>query len=132
MIALPNVATAVLGLLGAIHLACALHDFGPRPRYFAPTDPAALTAMRASRTLIAPKGRDYWSGILGFHLSHSIGVLLFALLVAVTTRHGITWLQPVLVLAGMGYLLISIRCWFIIPTLGMSLALIAMVAGWWL
>ncbi len=88
--------------------------------------------MQSSRTAIAPDGPDYWRGVLGFHVSHGIGVLLFALLIAITTTHIIAWLKPVLVLVGIAYAAISWRCWFAIPTTGIALATSLMALGWWL
>ena len=87
-------AAAIMAVLGLLHLAYTLHDFGTRPRYFSPKNAALLDAMRETRTALAPEGRDYWSGILGFNLSHSIGVLLFALLITLATAYQILWLQP--------------------------------------
>jgi hypothetical protein len=56
-----------------------VHDIGPRPRYFRPRDAQLLDEMRRTRTAIGPGGRDFWSGVLGFNLSHGLGVLKFAL-----------------------------------------------------
>src|SRR5215475_12489838 len=60
---------AVTAVLGTLHLVNTLHDFGSRSRYFCPRDWRLLEGMRRSRTAIAPR-RDYWSGVLGFNLSH--------------------------------------------------------------
>jgi hypothetical protein len=90
----------VFAVLGTLHLVYTLHDFGERPRYFRPADRSLLPAMRKTTTAIGPTGRDYWSGILGFNLSHSIGVLLFALLIVVTAQYQISWLKPILALVG--------------------------------
>jgi hypothetical protein len=128
---LPFAASALLACLGAVHFVYAAHDFGLRPRYFCPSDNAALEALRTTSTRIAPRGRDYWSGVLGFHLSHSIGVLLFALLVGLATSYGISWLKPLLVIIGGIYTFISVRCWFQIPTIGISIATMMMAVGWY-
>src|SRR5215471_6819841 len=97
----------IFAILGALHLVYTLHDFGERPRYFRPVDRTLLPAMQKTNTAIAPTGRDYWSGILGFNLSHSIGVLLFALLIVVTAQYQIWWLKPILVLVGGAFALIA-------------------------
>src|SRR5471032_2826486 len=117
-------------VLGALHLVYTLHDFGPKPRYFRPRDAALLPAIRSTKTAIAPQGRDYWSGILGFNLSHSIGVLLFALLIVIATEYQILWLKPVLVAVGMLFAAIAWRCWFAIPMLGCLIGTALMIAGW--
>jgi hypothetical protein len=132
MIILPYAAAAIIALLGILHLAYTLHDFMTAPKYFAPTNPQTLQAMKSAHTAIAPQGRDYWSGVLGFNLSHSLGLLLFALLVVVTAAQDIIWLKPVTVLFGAAYGMISYRCWFIAPTIGVSFATGLMMLGWWL
>jgi hypothetical protein len=132
MTALAFVGAAIIAALGAMHLAYTLQDFGARPRHFTPTDPVLLTAMRQCRTALAPHGRDYWSGILGFHLSHSMGLAFFALLGALAGPYEIEWLKPLLILAGLAYAAISFRCWFAAPTICVLLATALMAAGWWL
>jgi hypothetical protein len=131
MTVLAFAAAALVAMLGALHLAYTLIDFGPRPRYFRPTDLALLESMQSAKTAIAPAGRDYWSGVLGFNLSHSIGVMLLALLIAIATVYEIAWLKPVLVSVGITYAIISYRCWFHIPTICILLATALMIAGWW-
>ncbi len=129
---LTDAAAGIMTLLGALHVAYTLHDFGSKPRFFSPRDARLLEAMRATQTAIAPNGRDYWSGVLGFNLSHSIGVLLFALLIVVAMQYGIAWLKPILVVTGLSYAAISYRCWFPIPTIGITLATALLIAGWWM
>jgi hypothetical protein len=86
--------------------------------------------MQKTNTAIAPNGRDYWSGVLGFNLSHSIGVLLFALLIVVTAQYQISWLKPILALIGGTFTVIAWRCWFRIPMLSSLVATALMIAAW--
>lgn len=130
MIILAHIAAALVAFLGVLHLAYTLHDFGPRPRYFRPSDERLLETLRAAKTAIAPNGRDYWSGVLGFNLSHSVGVMLFALLMVVASLHAVTWLKPLLVAVGIIYGLISYKCWFIVPTVGIFTATALLIVGW--
>ena len=130
MIILAHAAAVLVALLGVLHLVYTLHDFGPRPRYFRPSDARLLETLRTAKTAIAPNGRDYWSGVLGFNLSHSIGVVLFALLIVIATLHEIVWLKPLLVVVGATYGMISYRCWFIVPTVGIFVATALMIVGW--
>jgi hypothetical protein len=120
----------IFAVLGALHLVYTLHDFGERPRYFRPADRALLAAMRKTRTAIAPAGRDYWSGILGFNLSHSVGLLLFALLIVVAAQYQIAWLKPILIAVGAAFAAIAWRCWFHTPMLGSLIATALMMAAW--
>lgn len=124
-------AASVFAVLGSLHLAYTVHDFVRSPRYFRPRDGELLASMRATRTAIAPDGRDYWSGVLGFHLSHSIGVLLFALLIVIAEAYAISWLRPVLVLVSLSFAAIAWRCWFHIPMFG-ALAATLLLGTWWL
>jgi len=121
---------AVFAVLGILHLVYTIHDFGERPRYFRPRDNALMPAMRQTTTAIAPGGRDYWSGILGFNLSHSIGVLLFALLIVLATQYEIMWLKPVLITLGLIFAVIAWRCWFRIPMWGSLIGTTLMTAAW--
>jgi hypothetical protein len=123
-------AAGIFTALGLLHLVYTLQDFGAKPRYFRPRDAALLPAMRATQMGIAPGGRDYWSGILGFNLSHSIGVLLLALLIAVATLYEITWLEPVLVAVGIALAGIAWRCWFRVPMWGCLIGTALMIVGW--
>jgi hypothetical protein len=120
----------VFAVLGALHLIYTLHDFGERPRYFRPRDATLLPAMRQTTTSIARGGRDYWSGILGFNLSHSIGILLFALLIVLAAQYKIVWLEPLLSALGLVFAVIAWRCWFRIPMWGSLLGTGLMIAAW--
>jgi hypothetical protein len=120
----------VFAVLGLIHFAYTLHDFGPNPRYFRPRDKALLAAMRATKPAIAPAGRDYWSALLGFNLSHAIGVLLFALLIVIAARYRIDWLKPILVLLGIAFATIAWRCWFKVPMVGCIVGTVLMIGAW--
>jgi hypothetical protein len=128
--ALAFVGAAIFALLGLVHLVFTLNDFGPRPRYFRPRNAALLPAMRQTWTNLVPGGRDYWSAILGFSLSHAIGLLLFALLVVLAGADRITWLRWLLVAVGVAYSVIAWRCWFRIPLVGALTGTVLMAAGW--
>src|SRR5262249_60632074 len=79
---------------------------------------------------IGPTSRDYWSGILGFNLSHNIGVLVFALLIVVTAQYQISWLKPIPALVGGAFAVISWRCWFCVPMLGSFIGTALIVVSW--
>lgn len=121
---------AIFALLGTLHLVYTLHDFGEKPHYFRPRDSSLLPAMRQTTMGIAPGGRDYWSGILGFNLSHSIGVLLLALLIGLAAEYQIAWLKPLLAAIGLVFAVIAWRCWFRIPMWGCLIGTALMSAGW--
>lgn len=111
-----------MAVLGLLHVIYTLRDFGAEPKYFRPTRVDLLDQMRASKTALAPKGRDYWSGVLGFHLSHSLGLLLFATLAATAAFDHDAHLAFIIPLIPFGYALIAYRCWFQIPLIGSIVA----------
>ena len=127
---LPFGAAGILATLAIIHLIYTVHDFNFTPRYFIPRDASLLGPMQATRNALTPTGRDYWLALLGFHFSHSIGVLLFALLVVLAGNLEIDWLKVPLVFLGAVYTWIAWRCWFRIPLVGCGLATSLMIAGW--
>jgi hypothetical protein len=128
---LPLAAAAIFAGLGTLHLIYTLRDMFSQPRYFAPRDRALLDAMRATTARIAPAhGRDYWSALLGFNLTHSIALLLFALLIVLTVVTPLPMLKPVLVALGLVLSLIAWRCFFHIPLIGCIAATGLMIAGW--
>jgi hypothetical protein len=129
VIVLAVMSTAIFAVLGAPHLIYTIHDFGDRPKYFRPRDATLLASMRQTQTAIAPQGQDYWSGVVGFSLSHSLGVLLFALLIDMTAVYDINWLKPILTMIGLAFAFIAWRCWFRIPMVGCLIGTALMVAA---
>jgi hypothetical protein len=127
---LPVLGAAIFAILGLLHLTYAIHDFFGTPRYFTPRDKSLLPAMRSTRIALAQNGRDFWAASLGFHFSHSIGVLLFALLIVLQYTQPLFWLGPVLIAVSATYMVIAWRCWFHIPLIATATATIALAAGW--
>ena len=130
MMVLPFAAAAIIAILATFHLVYTLHDLVLRPRYFVPRDRALLQAMQATRIALAPNGRDFWSALLGFHLTHSIGLLLYALLIVLTATAPLPQLKPLMIGLGLILTLIAWRCWFHIPLAGCAIATALMIAAW--
>lgn len=130
MNALPFLAAGILFTLATLHLIYTIHDLAFEPRYFRPRDRSLLEGMRATRNALTPTGRDYWSALLGFHLSHCIGVFLFALLIVLASTMPIDWLKIPLAVLGALYTWIAWRYWFHIPLIGCALATGLMITGW--
>ncbi|MDQ8729059.1 hypothetical protein [Bradyrhizobium sp. LHD-71] len=127
---LPLAAAAIIGTLGLIHLIYTLRDLLSRPRYFAPRDPVLLEAMRGTQIAVAPNGHDYWSVLLGIHLTHGIGLLLFALLIALTVITPLPALKLLMIGLGLVLTFIAWRFFFHIPLIGCAIATALMIAGW--
>lgn len=130
-VSVPLIGAAVIyGLLGLAHAVYTLHDVLRRPRYFRPGNHELVADLQATTVALAPGGRDYWTASLGFHLSHSIGVLLLALLILVSHSAGLAWLLPLLILVSATFALIAWRFWFRIPLVGCVLATALLIAAW--
>ena len=127
---LPLAAAAIIATLGALHLIYTLRDIVSRPRYFVPRDRALLDAMRGTQIALAPHGHDYWSVSLGIHLTHSIGLLLFALLIVLTVVTPLPALKPLMIGLGLALTFIAWRFFFSIPFIGCAAATALMIAGW--
>jgi hypothetical protein len=127
---LPLAAAAILSMLGVLHLIYTVRDIVSRPRYFVPRDPAVLDAMRGTKAALAPNGHDFWSVLLGIHLTHSIGLLLFALLIVLTVVTPLPALKPLMIGVGLVLTFIAWQFFFHIPLIGVALATALMIAGW--
>jgi hypothetical protein len=127
---LPFAAAAIIAVLATLHLVYTLQDLFGQPRYFTPRDRALLEAMRTTKLSLAPTGHDYWSATLGFHLTHSIGLLLFALLIVLSVTTPLPALHPLLIGVALVLTLIAWRCWFHIPLAGCAVAAGLLIAGW--
>jgi hypothetical protein len=127
---LPLAAAAILSILGALHLTYTVRDIVSRPRYFVPRDPAVLDAMRGTQAALAPNGHDFWSILLGIHLTHSIGLLLFALLIVLTVVTPLPALKPLMIGVGLVLTFIAWKFFFHIPLIGVALATALMIVGW--
>lgn len=123
-------AALIFAILGSLHAVYTLHDIVKQPRYVRPKNRDLIDAMRATTMRLAPNGRDYWSGILGFHLSHSLGVLLLALLIVVADSYAIGWLIPLAAAVGALLTFIAWRCRFNVPMLGCLIGTVLILVAW--
>jgi hypothetical protein len=124
-------AAGLVACLGIAHFGYAVHDCLGAPKYFRPLDASLLGPMQNTKTALAPDGASYWAGILGFHLSHSLGVLMYALVIVITSLYDIVWMHPFKIGIGIAYTTISYKCWFRIPTVGIGVATTLLVFAWW-
>jgi hypothetical protein len=116
------IAAALFASLGVGHLILIFSDMLGRPRYFRPTDDSAFEAMGKTRTAISALSRPYWSGIIGFHISHSMGVLWFGGMIALSEHHRLFTLRPYILATAAIYTLLAWRCWFWGPLTGIAVA----------
>jgi hypothetical protein len=126
----PLASAAIIGIFGMIHLTYTLRDIVSRPRYFVPRDRALLEAMQGTRIALAPNGHDFWTVSLGIHLTHSICLLLFALLIVLTVITPLPALKPLMIALGFVLTFIAWQFFFHIPLIGVAVATALLVIGW--
>lgn len=92
-----------------------------------PRDPALIDAMAGSHVLLTRR-IDVWRAWVGFNLSHSLGVVLFAVVVLAVGRNADTFqaegpvFLPLAVVVSGAYMLIGVRYWFRTPIAGCALS----------
>jgi hypothetical protein len=100
-----------------------------------PSDTALSSAM-AKTPLSITKRTDMWRCWVGFNLSHSLGLLLFAAFVLVIGRSGVSFAQqarvlvPLTVIVSASYLCLAMTYWFRTPIIGCVLSVGCFVASW--
>lgn len=124
------IAAGIFGLIGILHLGFALYDFSAKPRYFRPNDDDVLASLKHTYSESAGNTRDYWTNVLGIHLCHAVGVLLFAVLIVIAAAYNIVALRPLLALVGIAYALIAWRFWARKPVSASLIGTIALLGSW--
>jgi hypothetical protein len=125
--------STVFGLLGALHAIYTLLDLH-NPRRLVPVDPAVAQAMASSSLRLSGGRTDMWRAWIGFNFSHSLGLLLVAVL-AFSTGFRIKMLpvgiiMPVLTLIGCAYLVLALLYWFRAPAIGVAVGTACFTAAW--
>ena len=100
-----------------------------------PSDPQLAEAMTRSGLRLTRR-TDMWRAWVGFNLSHSLGVLVFAAFVFVTGRSAPVFALegrigvPFALVVAAAYLWLARRYWFRTPFIGCLLAAILFLASW--
>jgi hypothetical protein len=128
---LHHIAAAIMATLALLHLIYTLHDAWAEPRYFKPKDKPLLIRMRRTTVALAPNGKDFWRTLIGFHLSHAIGVLVYAFLIELAASPFLAWMRLPVTLLGALYALIGWTCWFSVPAWGATIATVLLIASWY-
>ncbi len=120
-------------VLGALHFLMTVADM-KEPKKFAPAKPGLLEELHNTRMAFRKDLKSFWRTYIGFHFSHSIGIMFYALVVIycalarpdiladMTARIGI-------VVFGAAYVLLSRSFWFIIPFIGSLLGTALIAVG---
>ncbi|MBT8473260.1 MAG: hypothetical protein KJN99_11700, partial [Marinicaulis sp.] len=65
-------------VLGAAHLRLTVRDM-KEPRAFVPAKRELLEELKATRINLRRDVKDFWTSYLGFHISHSAGIIFFGM-----------------------------------------------------
>lgn len=121
-------------LLGLLHALYTFLDIG-RPRRLVPQDLSVARAMAGSQVRLARGGTTMWRAWVGFNFSHSLGAVLFGgLCIGASVVLGAIavpgWILVLLVAIACVYLGLSVLYWFRIPTAGIAVATVCLLAAW--
>lgn len=130
LIVLGAIPFVVLGSLHAVFTALDMRN----PRRLVPQDAAVSDAMARTTLRLAPS-RTVWRAWVGFNLSHSLGAVVFGLLylLLAVLEYDVLTDRPVLVylavMIGVAYMTLSVKYWFIVPTVGTGLGTLCFLLG---
>jgi hypothetical protein len=120
---------AIILFLGSVHMA-----YMSFTQKFSPTDGQLETAMKR----VAPRissNTTMWKAWVGFHFSHSLGLILFGLIYGYLTvgrwevLRGSYFLASLGLLVLGGYVVLARVFWFSAPLIGVSVATSFYIAG---
>jgi hypothetical protein len=121
----------VLGIAHAIATPRAPADV----KGLSPSDPQLAEAMTRAGLRLTRR-TDMWRAWVGFNLSHSLGLVIFAAFVFVTGRSLPVFAQeahisiPFALVVAAGYLRLARRYWFRTPLIGCLLSVVLFLAAW--
>ncbi len=120
-------------VLGALHFRLTVLDLKD-PKRFVPANPDLLEELQKTRINLRKDVKNYWLSTLGFHFSHSIGILFYATVVlyCALLRPDILadmYVRVAIVVFGASYVLMSRAFWFIIPLIGSALGVFLIAVG---
>jgi hypothetical protein len=121
----------LLGIAHAVHTPRRPTD----RRGLSPADPRLTEAMTRSRVLLTGR-TDLWRAWVGFNLSHSLGAVLFGLLVVLVGRTTASFgcnagvFLPLAVAVSLAYLGLGVAYWFRTPIVGIALSVLLFSAAW--
>ncbi len=132
-ILLIQIGLGVFALMGMMHGIYTLRDF-KNPYYFAPRDHELVTILETAGMGITREQNNFWKAYLGFHLSHSVGIMVFAVIYfALSIIEPTLLFHPVMacLLVGTGviYLILSKNYWFSKPVIGSGVAVSLFLIG---
>jgi hypothetical protein len=100
-----------------------------------PSDPSLAESMARSTILLTGR-TDMWRAWVGFNLSHSLGAVLFGVLVVLVGRtsasfgNNATLFLPLAVVVSIVYLGLGMAYWFRTPIIGIGLSVFLFSVAW--
>ena len=99
-----------------------------------PRDPEYRRGM-TQQTVFLTRRINLWEGWVSFNLSHSLGLVLFGVMVLLAGRSAAAFeanasFVPFAVVVSAAYLAIGLRYWFRTPILGASITGVCFIASW--
>jgi hypothetical protein len=111
----------------------------PRQPYdrkgLSPSDPTLAESMVRSKVLLTSR-TDMWRAWVGFNLSHSLGILLFGVLIVLVGRtpasfeYNAAIFLPLAVVVSIAYLTLGVAYWFRTPNIGIGVSAFLFSAAW--
>jgi len=100
-----------------------------------PRDPALIESMQKVSVLLTRR-TDMWLTWIGFNLSHSLGVLVFAVCILVVGRSAesfagqAAFCVPLATVVAALYVAIGLKYWFRTPIAGCAMSLACFAGSW--
>jgi hypothetical protein len=104
-------------------------------RGLSPRDPALRDAMQRE-TVLLTRRTSLWLAWVGFNLSHSLGAVLFGVVVLLVGRSQATFLAegavflPLAAVVSVLYLALGVRYWFRTPIVGIAVSAACFCVSW--
>jgi hypothetical protein len=121
-------------VFGLLH-AAATPQTAAHAKGLSPRDSAVRDAMMHD-TILLTRRTTVWLAWVGFNLSHSLGLLLLGVVVALIGRTSASFqaqaavFLPLAVVVSATYLVLGVRYWFRTPIIGISLASVCFLVSW--
>ena len=128
-ISLIQIACAIYIVLGVAHAFLTLFT-----KAMNPVNPEVLALNKSNHAFITSK-TSLWSGGVGFHLSHSLGLFVFGAFYFTLVDESpelilsSQFFSLALLLVPLTYLSLSLKYWFILPSIGLGLACVLSISG---
>ncbi|WP_166836058.1 LIC_13387 family protein [Rheinheimera pleomorphica] len=123
------VGASVLGVLGVVHIVYTVFT-----DKFSVYDLSVLNGMKSTSPKIT-KETTVWDAWVGFNVSHSLGLILFAFMyIPLALNHvdfikASVWFSSIPAVFSVGYLFLAYRYWFRVPLIGVSMSLICFIGA---